>query len=1201
MAELARDYHYNLQAEDISDGEGAQQAWEEAAMESLETIQAKLPEEGARELLMGRPKEEILEALRKAGTGRAAGLDGLPYEFWLALHDRWTQSSSKTPHKLDCLDLLELVYADIDRYGVCQETGFAEGWMCPIYKKKDRREISNYRPITLLNADYKVYTRIMASRIGRWANTIIHPDQAGFIPGRRITDQTQTCRVMVDYAEAVDEDGVIVALDQEKAYDKIRHDYLWIVLERFGLPITLITRIRKLYESATTVIIINGEKSSPFRVTRGVRQGDPLSCLLFDIAIEPLACALRRSTLKGFRIPGMAERLIATLFADDTSTFLAATDTWSGLWLILNGWCEASGARFNGTKTEIVPIGSRGYRDEVRRNRKINPNDPDDLIPQSAHIAEEGEPVRILGAWIGNGVDQVAVWTPTLQKINLFLERWGRCRPSLMGKRHIVQMGPGGISQYLTMVQGMPKDIETAITRMIRTFIWEDGPPKISMDTLTRPIEEGGIGLLDIKVRNEAIDLMWAKSYLTLSDDRPRWAYAVDIILGKCASRDAGAIKQNAQVNAFLQSWSPATKGGSKLPGYLKRMLTTAKKHNASFEAIKLDARAKKALPIWYHLGATKHLRRLNNTKISNCLRETHGVKYVADLISPPKRQCYITAKQVSNDFLPECDCPECSQDKARGCKNPMKCCRAMENLIAQIRPKWSPTAEPTPDGLSLTKRRKDANDKALQEQGDILFDPSVTTRGPIHEAFRVFVDPSVHDMPPAVRERRGRIVNEEEVTAYISGPLKRSLIPQVAQKRQQGAGFIAYARQTGECTWVRPDETQVNKTETRGEVWAAIKAVMDTPKDAPLRIVCTSRSLIKDLTVRLPGWENRGWLGVADALPMKALVNQLRQRCAPTSLCTPRNRTETEAVYQTTVTAIRTLKRDDPMTTVTARIDPAFNLTGAKISTLTQAIAYKGARSKVAPQDRPQTKKTMDGIMEHLERHGDFDVPEAQIWRSLRNRNIHKKVTDFLWKTLHSAHRIGPFWRRIEGYEDRAICASCGVTETMEHIMIHCKAKGRQEVWKLTSALWARKQRRWPTLAMEDILVAGLGLYPRRASEKRSEPLARLWRIIIPEAAHLIWKLRCERVIGHADEDDWQHTGKAITQRWYAAMNRRLHIDLVATKTKFGHLTKNSRTVQSTWTKTIGDELGWQEDWTRVPWVLVGIDPGICAEVDPG
>ena len=104
-------------------------------------------------------------------------------------------------------------------------------------------------------------------------------------------------QMIVNYTEVENLNG---ALDQEKAYDKIAHDYMWKVLSHCDFPPHFINTVQTLYAHTETVVIINGIRSSPFKVTRGVRQGDPLSCLLFNLAIEPLAEALRKSNLQGF-------------------------------------------------------------------------------------------------------------------------------------------------------------------------------------------------------------------------------------------------------------------------------------------------------------------------------------------------------------------------------------------------------------------------------------------------------------------------------------------------------------------------------------------------------------------------------------------------------------------------------------------------------------------------------------------------------------------------------------------------------------------------------------------------------------------------------------------------------------------------------------------------------------------------------------
>ncbi len=142
--------------------------------------------------------------------------------------------------------------------------------MCPIYKKKDPTEISNYRPITLLNTDYKLLTKVLALQLMEEAQNIVHEDQAGFIPKRSIFNHIRLAKVIINYAEIVEEDGAIIVLDQEKAYDKIRHNYLWITLRAFRIPAPFIHTVQELYQNANMIIAINGVFSNPYQVKRGV-------------------------------------------------------------------------------------------------------------------------------------------------------------------------------------------------------------------------------------------------------------------------------------------------------------------------------------------------------------------------------------------------------------------------------------------------------------------------------------------------------------------------------------------------------------------------------------------------------------------------------------------------------------------------------------------------------------------------------------------------------------------------------------------------------------------------------------------------------------------------------------------------------------------------------------------------------------------
>ncbi len=168
-------------------------------------------------------------------------------------------------------------------------------------------------------------------------------------------------------------------------------------------------------------------------------------------------------------------------------------------------------------KTEIIPIGTPKHRQKVIDRRKINNLDRGPLTDK-IHIAKDGESIRMLGAWIGNQINNDALWETIIDKINGNLMQWKCLHPTLNGRKLIVQAVVGGHTQFLTNAQGMPTHIKTALKRIISSFMWDDDfSPQIVSDTLSSPITRGGLNLLNIEVRNEAIDIIWLKKYLNFS------------------------------------------------------------------------------------------------------------------------------------------------------------------------------------------------------------------------------------------------------------------------------------------------------------------------------------------------------------------------------------------------------------------------------------------------------------------------------------------------------------------------------------------------------------------------------------------------------------------------------------------------------------------------------------------------------------
>ncbi|KAH9848809.1 hypothetical protein C2E23DRAFT_695566, partial [Lenzites betulinus] len=114
--------------------------------------------------------------------------------------------------------------------------------------------------------------------------------------------------------------------------------------------------------------------------------------------------------------------------------------------------------------------------------------------PTNVHVAAEGEPVRILGAWLGNGVNECEIWAPKINKILAVITHWKNSSATLNGKRHVVQMMIGGMSQFLTNVQRMPKSVTTRLNKLIREYVWNDkSAPPVQFECLMLPPERGGL------------------------------------------------------------------------------------------------------------------------------------------------------------------------------------------------------------------------------------------------------------------------------------------------------------------------------------------------------------------------------------------------------------------------------------------------------------------------------------------------------------------------------------------------------------------------------------------------------------------------------------------------------------------------------------------------------------------------------------
>ncbi|KAI0670963.1 hypothetical protein C8Q78DRAFT_1069673 [Trametes maxima] len=257
-------------------------------------------------------------------------------------------------------------------------------------------------------------------------------------------------------------------------------------------------------------------------------------------------------------------------------------------------------------------------------------------------------------------------------------------------------------------------------------------------------------------------------------------------------------------------------------------------------------------------------------------------------------------------------------------------------------------------------------------------------------------------------------------------------------------------------------------------------------------------------------------------------------------------------------------------------------------LAKLTQRMAYKGVQQWNKKAERRKTTIMIGHIRAAAKEDWNVNVSENKIWTSIRQPDMRRTLRDFWWKATHDALRIGEYWEKIEGYEHRGQCSHCGVTENLEHIMLECDAPGQKEVWDAVRAMVRKKNDKQWNISIGSLLaIPTMSSWP--PSKKGSKWDARFVRILFTESAHLIWKMRCERVIEHGGDPGKYHARREIRARWLSAINGRLKMDqnVAHPRVKKGRI--KPQIVHETWKGVLEDEGALPPDWYLLKGVLVG------------
>ncbi len=303
----------------------------------------------------------------------------------------------------------------------------------------------------------------------------------------------------------------------------MEHQFLFGILKSFGFGENFIKWIKILYKGEGTRIKCNGFLTKYFKLTRSVRQGCPLSALLYSLVAEPLGLAMRQEkNVRGIQIEGGGCGNNIFQYADDTTLIVRDLQSVKAAMDVVQKFCRKSGGKINDDKTKYMRFGKAPVLSDV-------------------FIFKEVKEMKILGVLLGDDDKKIneIMWEGILGDIERRLNWWKLRTLCLKGKALILNALMVSKIWYVLYVACMPLWAEKRLKKCFTEFLWEGKPPRIAYDTLIGVVEKGGLGLINVAQRKKCLRVKLVKKFLDEKIDTV-WKKTMLYFLNKCGNFNLG-------------------------------------------------------------------------------------------------------------------------------------------------------------------------------------------------------------------------------------------------------------------------------------------------------------------------------------------------------------------------------------------------------------------------------------------------------------------------------------------------------------------------------------------------------------------------------------------------------------------------------------------------------------------------------------